>query len=609
MSGKMMSQGRSGGSDDSHRPREGSHPWTTLLCPCAIATGALAGAFPRLATTTVYVAIPPMGVTGFFAPTLVLAIGILLVAWDRAGGWAARGCNALVAHLLCLAFSVAFIAFELACLYLRGVLSEWNYVSVTPWMRCLELGWGTLCMLLLMLAVLLSPSSGTSRHLVAHSCQISTSVLVLGLASGFALALSSMDATTGGTVPKDARVVIVVAVMLCRFLWMMLATLLVPSPLSESLEGRWLPWGSLLAGHALGAVVRMLTEGTQAGFIYVGPAYHLTLLAASLALLVIALVVGRRASRRSAQPRTDREAARPQLPFAPQVYEKMLVGLAGADSLSGRERQVILMTLSGWPASAIAGTLHVSEPTVSSYRGRAYRKLKVKSLPELVARVRPLRRVAPIASLGRPLASGIRRVAALALVPCATLVVSLCLGDRGVTVFSLVTCTMMAVGVFSLHQARGTAGRDAHGAGARGAEARGAEAAIALGSLCTLAGTRALGNSPTGPASALAGYLVLGTVSALVPLAARGERDAALSGAMLACDERPRFYLLGRGLTQLEASVGVLTAEGVPAPGIASHLHVALPTVYSYRARGLGKLGLHGRGQLLELLRREAGMR
>lgn len=400
MSGKMMSQGRSGGSDDSHRPREGSHPWTTFLCPCAIATGALAGAFPRLATTTVHVAIPPVGVTGFFAPTLVLAIGILLVAWDRTGGWAARGRNALVAHLLCLVFSVAFIAFELACLYLRGVLSEWNYISVTPWMRCLELGWGTLCLLLLMLAVLLSPSSETSRRLVAHSCQISTSVLVLGLASGFALALSSMDATTGGTVPKDARVVIVVAVMLCRFLWMILATLLVPSPLSESLEGRWLPWGSLLAGHALGAVVRMLTEGTQAGFIYVGPAYHLTLLAASLALLVIALVVGRRASRRSAQPRTDREAARPQLPFAPQVYEKMLVGLAGTDSLSGRERQVILMTLSGWPVSAIAGTLHVSEPTVSSYRGRAYRKLKVKSLPELVARVRPLRRVAPIASLG-----------------------------------------------------------------------------------------------------------------------------------------------------------------------------------------------------------------
>lgn len=604
-----MSQGRSGGSDDSHRPREGSHPWTTLLCPCAIATGALAGAFPRLATTTVYVAIPPVGVTGFFAPTLVLAIGILLVAWDRTGGWAARGRNALVAHLLCLVFSVAFIVFELACLYLRGVLSEWNYISVTPWMRCLELGWGTLCLLLLMLAVLLSPSSGTSRHLVAHSCQISTSVLVLGLASGFALALSSMGATTGGAVPKDARVVIVVAVMLCRFLWMILATLLVPSPLSESLEGRWLPWGSLLAGHALGAVVRMLTEGTQAGFIYVGPAYHLTLLAASLALLVIALVVGRRASRRSAQPRTDREAARPQLPFAPQVYEKMLVGLAGADSLSGRERQVILMTLSGWPASAIAGTLHVSEPTVSSYRGRAYRKLKVKSLPELVARVRPLRRVASIAGLGRPLASGIRRVVALALVPCATLVVSLCLGDRGVTVFSLVTCAMMAAGVFSLHRALGTAGRGAYGAGARGAEARGAEAAIALGSLCTLAGTRALGNSPTGPASALAGYLVLGTVGALVPLAARVRRDAALSDAMLACDERPRFYLLGRGLTQLEASVGVLTAEGVPAPGIASHLHVALPTVYSYRARGLGKLGLHGRGQLLKLLRREAGMR
>ncbi len=33
------------------------------------------------------------------------------------------------------------------------------------------------------------------------------------------------------------------------------------------------------------------------------------------------------------------------------------------------------------------------------------------------------------------------------------------------------------------------------------------------------------------------------------------------------------------------------------------------PYVYSYRARGPRKLGMHGKGQLLELLRREAGMR
>jgi len=33
------------------------------------------------------------------------------------------------------------------------------------------------------------------------------------------------------------------------------------------------------------------------------------------------------------------------------------------------------------------------------------------------------------------------------------------------------------------------------------------------------------------------------------------------------------------------------------------------PYVYSYRARGLRKLGMHDKGQPLELLRREAGMR
>lgn len=86
-----------------------------------------------------------------------------------------------------------------------------------------------------------------------------------------------------------------------------------------------------------------------------------------------------------------------------------------------------------------------------------------------------------------------------------------------------------------------------------------------------------MGNSPTSSARTLASYLILGTVGILMLLAARNRRHAALSDAILACDERPKLYLLGRGLTRLEASINALTAEGVPAPGIASHPTLPFP--------------------------------
>lgn len=592
---EMMAQDRSSDRGNSCNAHEGTRFRATFLWPCAVVVGALAAAFPRLATTTVHVAMPSIGVTGLFAPTFVLAVGILLAVWDRTGGCAMGGRHAWAVHVLCLALSVSFIAFELACLHLRGALPDWNYVSVAPWMRGLELGWGTLCLLLLTLVSLLPSVGGAPHCLAARPRQASVPMLALCLASGFVIALSSMGTAAGGGVSEDARPAVVTVVVLCRSLWAVLATLLVPlSP--ESLEGRWLPWGSLLSGYALGAVVRASIEGAWAGYTQVGPTLHLLLLAISLALLAVALVPGMRAARRDARPCVGGEVMGLGQPLTP--YEEMLVELSGAGDLSGRERQVILMALSGRPTSAIAAALHVSEATVSSYRGRAYRKLKVGSLTELVARVRPSRRVASAAGPEQPPSPDIRRVVVLALVPCAALATSLCLGDYGVAVSSLVACAMTAVGIFLLHRARREPGRDA----------RGAEAVIALGSLCALANTCAMSNGPVDPASTLASYLALGAAGVLALFAVRDRRHVALSDAMLAHDERPRLYLLGRGLTRLEASVSVLTAEGVPASGIASHLHVALPTIYSYRARSLKKLGIHGRGQLLELLRREAGM-
>lgn len=591
--GEMMTQDRSSNCGDLRKARGGTRLQASFLWPCAIVAGALAAAFPRLATTTVHVTMPPIGVTGLFAPTFVLTVCILLAVWDRAGGCAVGVRHVWAIHALCLVLSVSFVAFELACLHLRGALPDWNYVSVAPWVRGLELGWGTLCLLFLTLVSLLPPVGGVPHCLAARPRRASVPMLALCIVSGFALALSSMGTAAGGGVSEGARFAVVTVVVLCRFLWVVLATLLVPLS-AESLEERWLLWGSLLSGYALGAVARASIEGAWVWLTQVGSTLHLLLLAVSLALLAVALVSGMRAARRDARSPVGGEVMELEQSLAP--YEEMLVELSGAGDLSGRERQVILMALSGRSTSVIAAALHVSEATVSSYRGRAYRKLKVGSLAELVARVRPSRQI--VVGPEQPPSPDIRRVMALAFVPCAALTTSLCLGDRGASVSSLVACAMAAVGIFLLHRARSEPRRDV----------RDAEAAIALGSFCTLANTCAMSNGPADPASTLASYLTLGVAGVLALLAVRDRRHAALSDVMLAHDERPRLYLLGRGLTRLEASISVLTAEGVPASGIASHLHVALPTIYSYRARSLKKLGIHGRGQLLELLRKEAGM-
>ena len=53
-------------------------------------------------------------------------------------------------------------------------------------------------------------------------------------------------------------------------------------------------------------------------------------------------------------------------------------------TLSGRERQVLALVVSGLLNKQIAGELQISEITVKAHRGHAMRKMKAHSLPELV---------------------------------------------------------------------------------------------------------------------------------------------------------------------------------------------------------------------------------
>jgi FixJ family two-component response regulator len=53
-------------------------------------------------------------------------------------------------------------------------------------------------------------------------------------------------------------------------------------------------------------------------------------------------------------------------------------------SLTRREREIMQLVISGWMNKQIGGALSLCEITVKAHRGRMKRKMKVKSLPELV---------------------------------------------------------------------------------------------------------------------------------------------------------------------------------------------------------------------------------
>ena len=59
-------------------------------------------------------------------------------------------------------------------------------------------------------------------------------------------------------------------------------------------------------------------------------------------------------------------------------------------SLSGREREVMQLVVSGWPNKQIGAVLKISEITVKAHRSKMKRKMKATSLPDLVIKARTL---------------------------------------------------------------------------------------------------------------------------------------------------------------------------------------------------------------------------
>lgn len=79
-------------------------------------------------------------------------------------------------------------------------------------------------------------------------------------------------------------------------------------------------------------------------------------------------------------------------------------------------------------------------------------------------------------------------------------------------------------------------------------------------------------------------------------------------GWRLGADERLRHYLLGRGLNGTQASVLEKVAQGRSSAQISEDLNYARGTINSARDAGYRALGVRTRNQLIELLRRDAGL-
>ena len=141
---------------------------------------------------------------------------------------------------------------------------------------------------------------------------------------------------------------------------------------------------------------------------------YVMVVAALSALLVFAVVLGRRSLQASPQ---SARGPRPSL-----------AGVPGSDQLTDRERQALIDTLAGHTGKRIAEERGLAESTVGTYRRRGYEKLGVstkRELMSLVARHGSSADDAPAGKAGEgPSASSRRRSLGMAAAPVALVFLS-----------------------------------------------------------------------------------------------------------------------------------------------------------------------------------------
>lgn len=279
----------------------------------------------------------------------------------------------------------------------------------------------------------------------------------------------------------------------------------------------------------------------------------------------------------------------------------------GAETLTGREREVVEALVTGSTQAQVAEALAISPSTVATYRARACEKLGVASLDEVVPRevgAAVVPSAMDVTSYGAlpimvmALSAGLTLRLLARMVVTSTSALSQALGILGVLAV-LVVPWLVLLGYARL--------RDMHVRPRRLTKGL-SVVLLTLFVAGTLAGGSLYGlevglDFATLSVNAFAPIAYSAALAALAPhlLWPRTRESMRLD------EERGVLYLRGRGAGELQAHVLVKIALGLSTPEVCEALHVAPGTVNAYRAQGYELLGVHTSRQLAELLAKDVG--
>lgn len=552
-----------------------------------------------------------------------------------------------------LVVGTGFVALELWCLLQRGQIDGWHFLCTRPGLvqaqHAVRLVSG-----LALIRSCAGDAPGDWR--AAPGGVVSAGLLLLAgaallvvAASGFtrlayALMVPDVASVTEGVVAYVCYALMLLGVLACgsrAACWVLVSSHCAGSVMASALLD--------VCDNLLNMPLSLDVSGT-----IVCCLGAVALPAAALARLSGALMDGHDPSPEMAQDDGEELGKGPVCPEG--VLVTALERLEGAEALSGREREVILLDLSGESSDDMAGRLSVSRASIGTYRSRAYHKLGLSGRQELLGLLLGQAEIEAQAPSGevsgvRGRASVLRTALLPALIACAALGLSHVVPTGAVTFVSAPVLSVVVVAALANLFDRPARWRELSFAQlpdllATAALTGGALVLLTSGDLagrvicgasavlawCALARERRIEGvwaSLCAGSGAVFGLVVVTIASAVDPgetvlvpcvcalavsalmtlYAALGRERAVLADCSLRGRERARAYLMGRGLTELEADVSVLTALGFSCASIAVSLCISPHTASTYRARSYERLGVSGRGELRDLLRREAGFR
>lgn len=612
-----------------------------------VLVAAIAAAVPDFATST-SASVARAGITNELALGLSLGLCLACTLWrPRASKKAATVAS--------LTSSAVLVVFQLVSLAGQFSLPDWNYLSVHPLIGLVDrtLRVAVVGAAALFMCVRNRDDSPEDRTDTALACPIALSVVAgvcwyalswCGLPSepGF-FALLSNTGLSLVTWALTALCYLLVALAIVR-----LGTLFEGLVILASFVG-----GALISNGLLRSADVLILCGTFFNVFDLGWRAVPLLVLVELLALALALLW----ARRHAQWHFDSVSSNGAGQDGEDTgSDGTLCSLAGYGALSLREREVLGLDLAGKKTTLIAEELGISRSSIATHRSRAYEKLGVASRQELLACLFDMRLQGEKndGAVECPDAAGPARIFAVtALVRSAIIacVILLCahtlpkwfisfvllfgaatlylfglmrlgmgnealdvqkspreiLGVVGLVGASVVLASPSDLGVICIAIAALVFSSLALGLTARSAFSHNDLALVAGGS----AGLVAIPSvSPTTATQVLtlACLVVCSVLAVVLARRERSDEEAGLADFALVGQDRALSYLRGRGLTDLEAQVALLTASGFEVGGIAARLHVSAHTVSTYRARSYDKLGVADKSGLRDLLQREASL-